>query len=116
MTLSEVHHGNAYRSYRTGRAAPRSGRASAMGCGPAHALVRRPGVVVATLSNRRRDRGAFAACWAHALALFRRRSVRIHVVWGPVLRGDDGETLRADAERWVQAQLTELAAMDPFGG
>ncbi len=53
---------------------------------------------------------------SHFLTLFRRRSVRIHVVWGPVLRGDDGERLRAEAERWVQNQLAALAAMDPVGG
>ncbi|MCO4760488.1 MAG: 1-acyl-sn-glycerol-3-phosphate acyltransferase [Myxococcales bacterium] len=52
----------------------------------------------------------------HFLGLFRRTRVRVHAAWGPVLRGDNGEVLRQQAEAWVRGALAELNAADPVAG
>lgn len=53
---------------------------------------------------------------SHFLTLFRRRAVRVHVVWGPVLTAGCGVELKQQAEDWVRASLEALQRLDPVAG
>jgi 1-acyl-sn-glycerol-3-phosphate acyltransferase len=42
---------------------------------------------------------------SHAGRRFRRPRIRVDVVYGPMLRGDDGEELRNEAQTWIESEL-----------
>lgn len=46
---------------------------------------------------------------AHFLTCFRKRRIRVAIAFGPVLRADDTDDLRATAEAWIRERLDGFA-------